>query len=127
MNIKLSVLSVVACMVIHAYAAKVDTVLTYSDAMQKEIKAVVVTPDSYSESKKYPVIFLLHGYGGNYSNWMKINGDDIKETSDREEVIIVSPDGGHSSWYFDHPTDRDWQYETYISSELVQWIDKNYA
>jgi S-formylglutathione hydrolase FrmB len=120
-------LILVACIAIQLHAAKVDTVLTYSKAMQKEIKAVVVTPDSYVSSKKYPVVYLLHGYGGDYSGWMKINGDYIKQTSDEKEVIIVSPDGGRSSWYFDHPTDKNRQYETYVSSELVEWIDTHYA
>ena len=41
-------------------------------------------------------------------------------------MIIVCPDGGFSSWYFDSPVDKNMKYETYISSELVTWIDKNY-
>jgi enterochelin esterase-like enzyme len=40
---------------------KVDTVLTYSQSMSKQIKAVVITPDSYNSAKEYPVVYLLHG------------------------------------------------------------------
>ena len=36
-------------------AAKVDTVVTYSPAMKKAIKALVVTPDTYNDSKSFPV------------------------------------------------------------------------
>jgi S-formylglutathione hydrolase FrmB len=124
---KIFAILVLAGVTAHTRAAKVDTVRTYSDAMQKEIKAIVVTPDNYSRDKKYPVIYLLHGYSDNYTGWMNINGAYIKQTSDGAGVIIVSPDGGYGSWYFDHPTDRNWQYETYISSELVQWIDEHYS
>ena len=111
----------------NAFAAKTDTIVTFSDAMQKNIKAVVVTPDTYDKNKKYPVIYLLHGYSGNYAGWMNTNGQYIKETADAKEVIVVSPDGGYGSWYFDSPVDENWRYETYISKELIKWIDDRYS
>src|SRR5690606_41468252 len=30
------------------------------------------------------------------------------------------------SWYWDSPIDPNYQYETFVSEELVKWIDKNY-
>lgn len=45
------------------WAAKVDTVDTYSSAMKKTIRAVVITPDSYANQQEFPVVYLLHGYG----------------------------------------------------------------
>lgn len=109
------------------FAAKVDTVVTYSPSMKKEIKAVVVTPDNYKKSKKYPVVYLLHGYSGNYASWMQINEAFIKSTADTQEVIIVSPDGGYGSWYLDSPVDEQWKYETYIVREFIPWIDEQYS
>jgi S-formylglutathione hydrolase FrmB len=41
-------------------------------------------------------------------------------------MIMVFPDGQTGSWYFDSPIDPAWKFETYISSELVGWMDKNY-
>jgi S-formylglutathione hydrolase FrmB len=108
-------------------AAKIDTVATFSKAMQKSIPAIVVTPDGYSASKKYPVIYLLHGYGGDYTRLMSADGETICRTADESEVIIVLPDGGYGSWYFDVPNDSRWQYETYIARELVSWVDQNYS
>lgn len=109
-----------------AQAAKVDTVTTYSDRMQKEIKAVVVRPDSYRTSKKYTVVYLLHGYGGNYASW--INGvPAIKNIVDEGDFLVVCPDGGYGSWYWDSPKDPKYQYETYVSQELVAWVDKTYS
>jgi len=52
------------------FAAKVDTALTYSQSMKKNIKAVVITPDDYSKNNSYNVIYLLHGYSGNYADWI---------------------------------------------------------
>ena len=55
----------------NAFASKVDTVLTFSPSMKKNIKAVVITPDTYPKADKMPVLYLLHGYSGKYDNWTK--------------------------------------------------------
>lgn len=106
-------------------AATVDTLLTRSVSMKKEIKAVVIKPDSYASGKRFPVVYLLHGYSGNYSNWIeKVPG--IKEDADRYQVLIVCPDGGFGSWYWNSPVDPAFQYETYVAEELVSLIDRQY-
>ena len=51
-------------------AAIVDTVDTYSASMKKTIKAVVIRPDNYRDAKELPVLYLLHGYSGNYADWI---------------------------------------------------------
>lgn len=108
-----------------AHAAKVDTITTYSAAMKKNIKAVVITPDSYSKDKLYPVVYLLHGAGDNYSGWIK-KAPSVALTSDLYQQIIVCPDGNVTSWYFDSPINKAWKYETYVTKELVPFIDEHY-
>ena len=106
------------------FAATVDTVSTYSPSMHKNIKAVVIKPDSYSNSKTYPVVYLLHGFGGTYNDWIsKVPG--IKAAADIYNFIIVCPDG-NNSWYWNSPADSNYKYETYIATELVHWIDSAY-
>ncbi len=109
-----------------ALAAKTDTVETWSAAMNKKIKAVVYTPEQYAKGKDFPVIYLLHGYSGNYSDWSRKAGEAIGRTADQHGFLVVCPDGGFSSWYIDSPADPAVRYETYIAGELVSWIDKNY-
>jgi S-formylglutathione hydrolase FrmB len=105
-------------------AAVVDTVNTYSASMKKAIKAVVITPDNYANIQALPVVYLLHGYSGNYSDWVtKAKG--IEKLVDQYQIIIVCPDG-NNSWYWDSPVDASYQYETYVSTELVTWIDSKY-
>ncbi len=107
-------------------AAKIDTITTFSTVMHKDIKAVVVTPDRYTKDTPFPVVYLLHGYGDNYAGgWMK-KGKGFETLADQHQIIIVCPDGGVSSWYFDSPINENYQYETYIVNELVPWIDKHY-
>jgi S-formylglutathione hydrolase FrmB len=110
-------------------AATVDTALTYSAAMHKNIKAVVVKPGDYSAGKKFPTVYLLHGAGGKYSDWVTNVPDKqtVQKLADLYHVIVVCPDGNTSSWYFDSPVDPAYKYETYISSELVKYIDSHYS
>jgi len=114
---------------LNARAAIVDTALTYSAAMHKNIKAVVVKPNDYNEGKKFPVLYLLHGAGGKYSDWVTNVPDKqtVQKLADEYDMIIVCPDGNVTSWYFDSPVDPTYKYETYISSELVNYIDEHYS
>jgi S-formylglutathione hydrolase FrmB len=106
-------------------AATVDTVNTYSQAMKKTIKAVVIKPAGYDGSNALPVVYLLHGYGGNYTDWVKkVNA--VQQQADQFNMLIVCPDGGIGSWYWDSPADPSFRYETYVSKELVSWIDEHY-
>ncbi|QEC75109.1 alpha/beta hydrolase [Mucilaginibacter ginsenosidivorax] len=107
-------------------AATVDTVLTHSNAMRQDIKAVVIRPAGYQAGKKFPVLYLLHGFSGNYSDWI-LKVPAITKLADEYQMMIVCPDGNFAGWYFDSPMNKDWQYETYVGTELVNWVDKHYA
>jgi len=106
-------------------AQTVDTVSVFSDKMQTEVKNLVILPKNYEENKQYPVLYLLHGYGGNFKNWIGIK-PSLPEEASKLALIIVCPDG-KNSWYWDSPVNPKSQYETYVSKELVDFIDKNYA
>lgn len=107
------------------FAANVDTVLTFSSSMNKKIPAIVITPDTYNNETQFPVMYLLHGHGGDYTSWTN-KSNEAKIMADQYNLIIVCPDGDKSSWYFDSPMDSTSRYETYIAKELVEWIDSNY-
>lgn len=106
-------------------AAAVDTIQIYSQSMQKNIKTVIITPDSYVSAKELPVVYLLHGYSGNHLDWInKARG--FEKAADQYNIIIVCPDGGYGSWYWNSPVDSKSQYETFVSDELVKAIDLKY-
>jgi len=106
-------------------ASVVDTIQTFSSSMQKNIKSVVIIPDSYKSAKELPVVYLLHGYSGNYRDWIN-RAKGLEKAADQFSVIIVCPDGGYGSWYFDSPVDPTSKYETYVSDELIKSIDSKY-
>jgi S-formylglutathione hydrolase FrmB len=105
-------------------AAVVDTVDTYSAVMKKNIKAVVIRPDNHASAGEMPVVYLLHGYSGNYADWVK-KAEGFQRAADMYQMMIVCPDGGYGSWYWD-TQDPQFQYETYVSKELVAFIDGKY-
>ncbi len=113
------------CLITGSKAAKVDTIAVRSQSMDKVIKTVVILPKSYSDRTKYPVLYLLHGYSGNYSNW--VNNSSVAALADQYGYMIVCPDGGFGSWYWDVENDRNYQYETFVSKELIDYIDQHYA
>ena len=105
-------------------AATVEARDIPSRAMNKTIPAVIAIPDAYVNSTgTYPVVYLLHGFGGNYTSWVQIA--PIGELADRYGVLIVCPEGA-DSWYFDIPADPNYLYETYISGEVVAYMDENF-
>ncbi len=109
-----------------AYAGKVDTLQIESLLLKKTTKFVVITPNAdNNNAERYPVVYLLHGYGGNYAQWSKIS-PQLAKTADDLKIIFVCPDGGKGSWYFDSPIDSTIRYESYITKELVSYIDAKF-
>jgi S-formylglutathione hydrolase FrmB len=125
----------------HVFAARVDTVLVHSTAMNKDIKCVIIQPTTLKTTGKagntgaantagpvtphFPVIYLLHGHGANYAQW-PATAPQLQQEADEKNILFVSPDGGYDSWYFDSPIDPSIRYETFISKELIPYIDSHY-
>ena len=108
------------------FAAEVDTVIISSKAMQKDIRAVVIKPSTYENaSNRFPVVYLLHGYSGNFSDWVT-KVPQLTRLAEENQVLIVCPDGDTASWYFDSPVNQKMKYETYIGKEVPAFIDSRY-
>ena len=85
-------------------AARVDTVLVRSAAMNKDVKVVYVLPDKAIGKQACPVVYLLHGYGGNAKTWIGVK-PDLPQIADEKGIIFVCPDG-KNSWYYATIPDR---------------------
>ena len=119
-------LTILVCLHVHILYSKVDTLFVYSEVMDKSIPNLIITPQDYQQKKEsFPVLYLLHGAGGYFSNWM-FRVPEIEKYASDYGIIIVCPDGNKTSWYFDSPVDSSSQYETYISKELISLVDKKY-
>jgi len=77
---------------------RIDTISYPSKTVGTTRTALVYTPPGYSETKKYPVLYLLHGIGGDELEWLR-NGhpelimDNLYANKKAEPMIIVLPNG----------------------------------
>ena len=87
----------------------------------------VLLPDGYDISRRYPVLFLLHGGGENYSTFD--TKYDIRNHTAGRDLIVVMPDGGAAGWYSDPESSnvgpRNW--ETFHIKELIPWVDATFS
>lgn len=72
---------------------------------------------------RYPTVYLLNGHGGDNLSWSKVI--DIDSLATAYQTIIVCP-AGLNSWYWDSPVDPSMKMESFITADLVKWVDSNY-
>ena len=77
---------------------KLETVEYDSTTVGVKRKARVYTPPGYSKDKKYPVLYLLHGIGGDENEWPRGGAPDVildNLYADKKAVpmIVVMPNG----------------------------------
>ena len=96
-----------------------------SNYISKADTVWVFTPSTYdsNSSKAYPLIYLLHGWSGNYHQWNDII--DCQEYADKYGFIIVCPDGQYDSWYINSPAIKTSQYTDFFFLDLMPFISKN--
>ena len=94
--------------------------------LQKPDTVVFWLPKTYKafEKKNYPVVFLLHGYGGDYRQMSRVL--NLQNIADSYNFIIVCPDGQFDSWYFDSPLQKDAKYETFFFQNLLPYVQSEF-
>ena len=103
----------------------------HSDILRRDMLYSIYLPAGYTESKQYPVLYLLHGWGGDQNEWWKYDdlADDADATAANGEVpemIIVTPDG--QTWrYVDNWNGNGLDYEQYFFEELMPYIETRYS
>lgn len=95
-----------------------------SKLMGREMPYRVILPAGYQNSNEktfYPVIYLLHGLTGHFSDWA--DRSKLKDYAKSYNYIIVMPEGDNG-WYTDSATAANDKYESYIIKELIPEIEK---
>lgn len=76
---------------------RIDTVFYNSKTVGAKRKALVYTPPGFSKKKKYPVLYLLHGIGGDEKEWLQAKPrnvfDNLYAEKLMEPMIVVMPNG----------------------------------
>jgi len=77
---------------------KIDTLTYASKTVGNNRRALVYTPPGYAKNKKYPVLYLLHGIGGDEKEWFRggkpqVILDNLYAAGKIEPMIVVMPNG----------------------------------
>ncbi len=109
-----------------------DNQIINSKILKSDRKYSIYLPADYDASQRsYPVLYLLHGAGGDQANW--IDYGDLQQIADQSinsgsatPMIIVMPDAtsGRSGYFND--IRGDWNYEDFFFQELIPFIEKKY-
>jgi len=109
----------------HAQSARVETVQFQSKLVNATLPYNVILPPDYraSSATRYPVLYLLHGFGGHYSDWVKRT--NLADYAAQYRMIVVMPEG-NNGWYTDSAGVATGKYESYILKELIPDVQKRY-
>lgn len=114
--------------------SKIVTDSIQSTKLGCEQKYNVYLPSGYDAAKNYPVIYLLHGLYGDYSNWagtgrMKDVADELIACGELVPTVIIMPNAGdndvhnYQNGYFNV---KDWPYEDFFFEEFLPAAEKKY-
>ena len=97
---------------------RVETVRFQSKIVGASLPYQAILPADYNTATttRYPVLYLLHGLTGHYSDW--VSRSNVADYARQYRIIVVTPEG-NDSWYID-------KYESYILEELIPDVQQRY-
>lgn len=97
------------------------TVTFHSKSLEKDVSYVALCPTNMDKSKKYPVLYLLHGAWGSYADWPTLT--PLAEILAGRDLIVITPDGSQFGWYTDSVTSPTSRYESFVTKDLIAEVD----
>jgi S-formylglutathione hydrolase FrmB len=111
-------------------AATLDCSEIQSAILGRALSYCVALPADYasSGSKRYPVLYYLHGMFENERSWAERGGKEILNgllaKGQLGPFLMVMPDGGKT--FYVNSFDGKVRYEDFFIQELVPYIDQHY-
>ncbi len=96
---------------------------SYAPSLGRTMKSVVFLPEGYDSTMQYPVLYLLHGLWGSYTDWNARTR--LSTYAAGCSLIVVMPDG-ENSWYVNALNDSAGRFEDYIVEDLPAAIARTY-
>ncbi len=101
-----------------------DTLLFNRSYIPYTDTTIVFSPSNYNPAVSYPLLFMLHGWSGNYAQWS--HDANLQGYADKDSLVIVCPDGFYDSWYINSPVKKNSQFVTFFFKDLVPVVFKKY-
>lgn len=117
---------------------KIDTVTYASTTVGNNRRALVYTPPGFNKNKKYPVLYLLHGIGGDEKEWFSQGKpqnilDNLYARKLIEPMIVVLPNGraiqddrAIGNIYGGEKVQGFANFEKDLLIDLIPYIEKNF-
>ncbi len=123
------VLGISACATVTQNAiggvARVETDSLSAKSLGRRVAYNVVLPAGYGSSgKRYPILWLLHGYGGGKDDWLQRT--DLLREIERYPFVVVLP-SADNSWYVNAPSDSTAAYEDFVTIDLYSAVVQRFA
>ena len=118
-------------------SGKLEMVSYESKSVGTTRKMNVYTPPGYSKEKKYPVLYLLHGIGGDETEWQRFANpgqllDNLVADGKATPMIIVLPNGraqqndrAEGDVFRHGPAFA--KFEDDLLKDVIPFIEKNYS
>ncbi|MDR0420952.1 MAG: esterase family protein [Prevotellaceae bacterium] len=131
-KILLTVLSVILSIAAFAqqHGKVFDDKIFKSAILERDVNYTIYLPPDYDiSSRKYPVLFLLHGYSDDHTGWMHYGemnriADELINDGKIIPMIIVVADA-KKTWYINNHTNTE-RYEDMYITEFIPHIEKTY-
>lgn len=95
-----------------------------STSLGRVIHYKIILPANYErESRRYPVLYLLHGLNGGFSDWE--SRTNLGHYAEKYKMIIAMPDAG-DSWYVNSATNPQDRYEDLIVDDFVPEVESHW-
>ncbi|WP_339654700.1 alpha/beta hydrolase-fold protein [uncultured Salegentibacter sp.] len=117
---------------------KIDTISYASKTVGNTRKALIYTPPGFSKEKKYPVLYLLHGIGGDEKEWLKganpqVILDNLYAENRLQPMLVVMPNGramkndrAEGNIFAPDKIEAFSRFESDLLNDLIPFIEKNY-
>lgn len=118
---------------------KIDSIFYESKTVGTQRKALIYIPPGYSNAKIYPVLYLLHGIGGDETEWVKGAEphkilDNLYAEGKIEPMIVVMPNGramkddrAVGNIFDSIKVQAFANFEKDLLNDLIPFIEKNYS
>jgi S-formylglutathione hydrolase FrmB len=93
-------------------------------SLHRRVRYHVVLPVGYDSTQRYPVLWLLHGYGGDDEDWLRYTR--LTRYVAPYPIVVVLP-SAENSWYVNAVGDSSARYEDFIARDLYSEVRRHFA
>ena len=104
-------------------AVRTETDTIASQSLGRRVSYNVVLPAGYGSGARYPILWLLHGYGGGEDDWLHLT--NLMQEVGRYPFVVVLP-AAENSWYVNAPFEKNAAYERFMTTDLYSDVVRRF-